>query len=270
MDVEACLRMGLTGALGALPGTCAAHPMDVLKISLQTAPASSSGPSYSTAARSIHAASGWYRGLRPALEQRATARFPMFFLSELYTQLVERHTGLSGTEARGVGSVGSGYTTGVLASLAEYRKKLLAVQACTVEEASILRIVGTARATGHVPSLLRRAHAAGACSAAYDGAFFSTQHHLAHERGWAAAPSYGAAAAAAVLGSFFFDTCVARMMVVPPGQRVAGLLETAASIIRSGGVAAGFRGVGARVCEFGISYTVTGAMSVLVLRLWPG
>ena len=36
------------------------------------------------------------------------------------------------------------------------------------------------------------------------------------------------------------------------------------------GVAAGFRGVGARVCEFGISYTVTGAMSVLVLRLWPG
>ena len=76
--------------------------------------------------------------------------------------------------------------------------------------------------------------------------------------------------AAAVLGSFFFDTCVARMMVVPPGERVAGLLETAASIIRSGGVAAGFRGVGARVCEFGISYTVTGAMSVLVLRLWPG
>ena len=156
----------------------------------------------------------------------------------------------------------------MLASLAEYRK--IAVQACTVEEASILRIVGTARATGHVPSLLRRAHAAGACSAAYDGAFFSTQHHLAHERGWAAAPSYGAAAAAAVLGSFFFDTCVARMMVVPPGERVAGLLETAASIIRSGGVAAGFRGVGARVCEFGISYTVTGAMSVLVLRLWPG
>ena len=53
------------------------------------------------------------------------------------------------------------------------------------------------------------------------------------------------------------------------GGRLAGD-GILAGDLESGGVAAGFRGVGARVCEFGISYTVTGAMSVLVLRLWPG
>ena len=69
-----------------------------------------------------------------------------------------------------------------------------------------------------------------------------------------------------------YPTCAACLDVGQDALNAegTGLLETAASIIRSGGVAAGFRGVGARVCEFGISYTVTGAMSVLVLRLWPG
>ena len=32
LDAIACLRQGSIGALGAIPGTMCAHPMDVLKI----------------------------------------------------------------------------------------------------------------------------------------------------------------------------------------------------------------------------------------------
>jgi hypothetical protein len=32
LDSIACLRQGCIGALGAIPGTMCAHPMDVLKI----------------------------------------------------------------------------------------------------------------------------------------------------------------------------------------------------------------------------------------------
>lgn len=270
IDVAACLRMGLTGALGAVPGTLAAHPFDVLKIRQQT----TSTGSYASAVRAIRGSSsglaGFYFGLRPALEQRAVARFPMFYLSELYTQGVQRHLGLTGTEARAVGSVGSGYSTGVLAALAEYRKKLLSQRVVAANEAAIGRIVAAARRTGNVGSLLRRLHAAGACSAVFDSCFFASQHHLASARGWSAPASYGAAASCAVVAAFYLDTCVARMMVVPPGERVPGLLATAAHLARSGGVGAGFRGLAARMCEFGVSYSATGAVSVVVGRAMAG
>ena len=36
IDVAECLRRGAIGALGAIPGTLAAHPIDLVKIRIQT------------------------------------------------------------------------------------------------------------------------------------------------------------------------------------------------------------------------------------------
>ena len=74
------LQQGAIGALGSLPGTVCAHPLDVLKIRSQT-----TGERPLLAARRIHGNCGWrgfYRGLLPALEQRLLSRGPMFLVSE--------------------------------------------------------------------------------------------------------------------------------------------------------------------------------------------
>ena len=56
IDVVACLRMGATGALGAVPGTVCAHPFDVLKIRMQTTNMSAGG--YAQAVRYIMGSAG--------------------------------------------------------------------------------------------------------------------------------------------------------------------------------------------------------------------
>ena len=263
VDYVACLRMGLTGALGAIPGTLCAHPLDVFKIRMQTTP----NTTYRQAAAHITTTAGgyhgFYRGLMPAIQQRCIARFPMFFLSEAFTQTVERTTSLEGAQARFVGSVGSGYTTGVLAALAEYRKKLLSQGVVGVAEAHPASIVRSAIASGHRRSLLRRVHAAGICSAVYDSFFFTTELHLHDHRGWAAGYSYGGAAATVVAAS---GTAVARLMVVPPSKPVAGIFSTVANLVRDGKILGAFSGLRARVCEFGVSYAITGVVGVLVKR----
>ena len=297
IDVTKCLRMGAIGALGAIPGTMCAHPCDVVKIRMQTMAATgassgslalyrdtfshilrsgaSSSSSASASAATPSASGGgivntvsrlrpFYNGLTPAIEQRIVARGPMFLFSELYTQLVESSgAGLSGTQARFVGSVGSGYTTGFLAGLAEYRKKLLSQRVISPSEARWDRLVGSAVKAGQGTSLMRRLNAAGVCSATYDSFFFGTQHELRENRGWATPTSYAAAAAAAVCCSFALDTTVARMMVVPPSQAVEPFRVMLRKVLRGPG--AGYRGLAARVVEFSISYLVTGVVASAVL-----
>lgn len=282
IDVYKCLRMGCIGALGAIPGTVAAHPCDVIKIRMQTSTlaqgetyrrAVTSVLAYSTGAGSAGGAAaggaakvasswrlaGFYRGLVPAVEQRCVARGPMFLLSELYTQLVESKLGLTGTEARFVGSVGSGYSTGFLAGLAEYRKKLLSQSVVRPSEARWGALVGAASKSGNLRSLFLRLNAAGTCSAAYDSVFFASQHELHVNRGVALPASYGMAAAAAVCCSFVLDTAVARMMIVRPDEPVRQFRQVVRSVLSGPG--SGFRGIGARGLEFTVSYTITGLVA---------
>ena len=162
IDVIACLRMGAIGGLGAIPGTLCAHPCDVVKINMQIGGSSSYPNAFKTIMGTIGkngkpmGVLGFYRGLTPAIEQRMVARGPMFLISELYTQVVEKTTGITGTGARFVGSVGSGYTTGFLAGLAEYRKKMLSQSIITAKEARWGNIIRTATKSGNTNSLFRR------------------------------------------------------------------------------------------------------------------
>jgi len=289
IDVIACLRMGAIGGLGAIPGTLCAHPCDVVKINMQIGGSSSYPNAFKTIMGTIGkngkpmGVLGFYRGLTPAIEQRMVARGPMFLISELYTQVVEKTTGIAGTGARFVGSVGSGYTTGFLAGLAEYRKKMLSQSIITAKEARWGNIIRTATKSGNTNSLFRRLHAAGACSAVYDSTFFSTQHHLATERNFSPPVSYGSAAAAAVTVAFLFDTTVARMMVVAPSKPVKTFSQHVKELVWNGapkvegqnpivrclrGARVGFRGLPARIVEFAISYSVTGFVSIYVVAFF--
>lgn len=277
LDVNACLRQGAIGALGAVPGTLCAHPMDVIKIRMQITGAGSYREALSQITGNGNGMKGFYRGLIPAIEQRMVARGPMFLVSELYTQNVEKYAGLTGVKARFVGSVGSGYTVGFLAGLAEYRKKMLSQGIITAKEARWGNIIKTARASGHGGALLQRLHAAGLCAAVFDSIFFSTEHVLEKDYGFSAPAAYGCAAAAAVVCGFVPDTTVARMLVVPPSKPVKGFFSSLWRVVYhsdtngSGvgralrGVRIGFRGLPARVVEFSISYTVTGFVSLPVV-----
>jgi len=288
LSVWAMLRQGCVGGLGAIPGTLCAHPCDVIKIRMQI----SGAGSYANA---LHTVTGisfvngkmvgnrqgmfkLYNGLFPAIEQRIVARGPMFLVSELYTQLVTKYLGLQDVSARFVGSVGSGYTVGVMAGIAEYRKKLLSQAIITPKEARWDLLYKTAVQSGNGASLRRRLHGAGVCAAIFDSIFFSTQHHLQYNVGFAAPIAYASAAACAVCVGFTFDTNIARMMVVPPDKPVDGYFksygkmiwnaapdEKSAALRMLKGVRGGFRGLPARVCEFSISYGVTGAVSIPVI-----
>ena len=219
---------------------------------------------------------GFYRGLVPAIEQRIVARGPMFLVSELFTQGVENNTSLSGTSARWTGSVASGYVVGVLAGLAEYRKKLLSQSVITAKEARWGALVKSAMHAGEGSSLIRRLHAAGTCAAVYDSTFFTTQEYLSTGYQWSAPTSFGAAAVAATMAAFSFDTGVARMMVVAPTKRVQGLFKVVKGIATEGtdgkwstkGIMRLYRGLPARSVEFAISYVVTGVVSVYVVQFF--
>ena len=93
IDVAECLRRGAIGALGAIPGTLAAHPIDLVKIRIQTGAGSRALPSAALARQT----SDWpryYRGLGPGVLQKAATRGPMFLASEVGTQCCETGFGL--------------------------------------------------------------------------------------------------------------------------------------------------------------------------------
>jgi len=297
VDTAMCLRKGLVGALGAIPGTILSHPMDVVKIRMQT----TGTESCMAAVRHIASSScrsgvalvsppcfwNFYRGLWPAIEMRLVGRGPMFLFSELFTELLEGHTSLAGASARFVGSAGSGYSVGFLAGMPEYRKKLLSQGVLEPSAAGWASLWRSAVAAGQHRSFARRMHAAGSCSMVYDATFFSMQYHLQRHRGLSAPVSYAAAAAFAVVLAFPFDTAVARMLVVPPGTPVRPLHKVVSELFATrppragdscGGHCSGvlasleklvprtaFRGLAARVVEFAVSFFITGWVSAHVV-----
>jgi len=257
IDFGACLRRGVIGAVGSVPGTLISHPFDVWKIRMQV-----SGDSLRTAFRQIHSINGvrgFYRGLLPAVEQRLATRGPMFLVSELYTQLILTNTSLSRTQATFVGSAGSGFTTGALASVFEYKKKILSQCVMSAHDARWDRLVMSAYNSGNMQSLWRRIRGAGICSAVYDSTFFGVEHHL-HLKGFHPALSYGLAAAAAVVNAFALDSCIAQMMIIPPNQPCSSMKDTFRGLMRKGPVRT-YRGLTARVMEFSCNYAVVGLLS---------
>lgn len=280
IDYGACLLKGVIGGVGAIPGTCGSHPCDVIKIRMQV-----KGDRLLPAIKSIHQSStpaslrNFYRGFFPAIEQRLVTRFPMFLCSELFTQVVHQNTGLSIAQSTFVGSCGSGFTTGFIAGIAEYRKKLLSQNVVSKKEARWGNLFKTAKKHGALPFLFRRLLTAGVCSATYDSVFFGTEVVLRQQQ-YTASPalSYGGAAVCAVVAAFAFDTAVARMMVIPPQAPCLSLVQTLKQIFAVGQkhatgtkgsalfrVVKCYRGLSARAVEFFINYSITGATSVYIV-----
>lgn len=257
--LAAPLQQGAIGALGSVPGTVCAHPLDVLKIRLQTTTRSGSLPD---AARSLfreRGFRGFYQGLLPALEQRFLSRGPMFLVSEVSTDLVAQHFSCSELQARLAGSALSGYFVGFLQALSEYRKKLLSQGVISASRARPGSLCADAWNAGLFRSgLLQRMHAAAVCCSVFDSSFFCTRDFLSHTLPPPLA--YGIAAAMAVVMAYPVDTAVSRMLILPPHKPVACMRHYIFLDAR------GFRGLPARSGEFFISYAVTGLVD-MVFRL---
>jgi hypothetical protein len=223
MDVQACLKQGAIGALGAIPGTMLAHPFDVLKIRMQTGGASALGLAYTSATASV-GVRGLYQGLLGGLQQKVLTRGPMFLASEAGTQLCEVQLGLSRTPAVFLGSLGSGYVTGSLAALAEWRKVLGATASAGAQQKAHgpRVLLQQASNAGQLRSVGRRLHGAGVRNAIFDGVFFGTSSTLRQWPGFSDSPAvcYASAASAAVVLDYAVDVSVKRNMAVGPTRAV--------------------------------------------------
>lgn len=261
VDAEACLHRGAIGALGAVPGTVAAHPFDVLKMRMQV-----SGEPLSATVKAVRTlpgglASGLYRGVGAGVGQKVLTRGPMFLASELATQLCMQHGGLERDHALFVGSFASGYATGFLAAPAEWSKVRRGVGAGSGG--------GGSSALGRIgrPGALKRLHGAGCRNGVFDSVFFGCEHAL-RSAGLPPEASYAVAAALAVTIDFPIDVAVKRAMAAPAGADVRWPVESAWRLLRTRGLGT-FTGLRVKACEFGVSYCVTGACSRHVAALLP-
>ena len=255
MDASECLRRGAVGALGAAPGTLAAHPFDLLKMNQQVRAAT-----LSEAIRHVSAgkhgpalAAAFYRGAGAGVAQKVLTRGPMFLVSEASTQAVQSVSGMPRDKAIAIGSACSGYITGLCAAPAEWAKVQRGVAGAS--GASILGSRGG----------FRRLHGAGLRNAVFDCTFFSTEH-AGRQRGLPPWLSYACAAAGAVVLDFPLDVIVKRSMAVRPGDHVPSPLRAAAELLLTRRGAA-FIGLPAKVIEFSISYAVTGLCSTCVMNV---
>jgi len=261
MDWRQCAAQGVVGAAGAVPGTLAAHPFDVCKIRLQTGTSAS--------ALGAARAGGLYGGLGAAVGQKVLTRGPMFLASAVGSQICRDHLGMDGATAVAVGSLGSGYVTGSVAAIAEWKK----VQGARGGGGGA-RVLRTAAAAGELRSVARRVHGAGCRNALFDTIFFGANAVLLGERQGSAdvtkaeaARCYALSASCAVVGDYAVDVAVKRSMATPPSEGVAPVGKAAWALLRAKGWCI-FRGLDAKTLEFGVSYAVTGAASVYVLALF--
>ena len=253
IDIAECLRRGAVGAAGAVPGTLAAHPFDVVKMRQQV-----SGSPLAATARGLTLPS-LYGGVSAGVAQKVATRGPMFLASEFFTQSVERHIGLARDRALFVGSAMSGYVTGFVAAGFEWVKVRggvgVAMPSSTSKSASIS---WSRRLAVH--------HGAGIRNGIFDATFFGCEHAARHHGGLPPAVSYGAAAALAVALDYPVDAVVKRSMAAPPSEPARWPLHETFRSLRTRGLGV-FAGLGAKACEFFISYAVTGACSTHVTRL---
>jgi hypothetical protein len=272
MDVQECLRRGAIGAVGAVPGTVLAHPFDVLKIRIQTNPAS--GRSLPAVARGISAAHGmrgFYRGLAAGVQQKVLTRGPMFLASEACTQVCELALGMNRTPAVFCGSLGSGYLTGSFAAVAEWRKVLASseVGGSWQRCGGSVELVRAAATAHQLRSVVQRIHNAGCRNALFDVTFFGVSHLLMERQDiklgmLGPGGCYALAASSAVVTDYAVDVATKRSMAVPPLQAVPTLRSSVMQLIRKEGFGL-FAGLSPKTMEFATSYFVTGATSVYLL-----
>ena len=182
IDLTECLRRGAIGAFGAIPGTLAAHPFDVIKINQQV-----SGNAASAVLSSIGSVSRLYGGVQAGVAQKIATRGPMFLASELSTQTVQYSTGLNGACALcGLGD--ERLCDRFLAASFEWAKVQGGVRA----------VSSTTGSTVNPSRRMLIRHGAGLRNGLFDSTFFGCEHLMRNELGMPAAVSYGAAAALAV------------------------------------------------------------------------
>ena len=248
IDVAECLRRGAIGALGAIPGTLAAHPIDLVKIRIQTGAGSVRAAVRGLGTRT----SDWpryYRGLGPGVLQKAATRGPMFLASEVGTQCCETGFGMPREKALVVGSLSSGYVTGFLAASFEWAK--------------VQRSLGAAVGSVSARKRLAVCHGAGLRNAVFDATFFGTEHVARRYGNLPPEATYALGAVAAITLDFPLDVALKRNMAAPttsPVPRVGATL-LAFRLLRDRGFKVVFAGLGVKSCEFGVSYACTGYVS---------
>ena len=254
MDPEECLRRGAIGSVGAVPGTLAAHPLDLIKMRQQVtaAPLSQAIASVVDGKRGPAAVAAFWRGAGAGVAQKVLTRGPMFLVAEAATQVVQQASGTSRDQAIAIGSACSGYMTGAFAAPAEWAKVQRGVRGET--GLSILRARGG----------LTRMHGAGMRNSLFDCTFFSVEN-AGRQRGLPPWLSYAVAAATAVVADYPLDVAVKRSMAAPPDQQVQGPLRSMVQLLRAAPTSS-FVGLRAKAAEFSISYAVTGLCSTYVSR----
>ena len=280
IDVGECVRRGAVGALGVIPGTIAAHPFDVLKIRMQT-----TGERLGAAVRGVMGGGGrvsglggaaaLYGGLGSAVQQKMITCGPMFLVAEVCTQTSMYVAGMSRGEACFFGSAVSGYATGSMAALAEY-KKVLVSQKVPVGGAPGGTATWTygailAHRNTHGWHLLRRINAAGLRNGLFDSTFFGCQHLFQARYGLPPGQSYGLAAATAVLLGYSLDIAVKRQMMIPPYEIPGDFVKITQGLYRGRSFGDAFvrahRGIFPKMIEFSINYSAIGVSSVYIVYM---
>ena len=263
LDVQQCVQQGLIGALGSIPGTVCAHPLDLTKIRLQVGMA----PIRSLGDAVRHTAQAPFRGLSAGVQQKVCTRGPMFLCSEMATQSCQKYTGLPRDTAVIVGSLASGYVTGWVASLSEWAKVQRGMM--MIPMSPPLTVWTLVRTASQEPllwrSLGRRMRGAAWRNAIFDGTFFGVEHAL-REHSHDPPVRWAVAAVVALCLDYPVDVAVKRSMAIPASEPVphGPLRATWHGVWRDGLQI--YRGLTVKVLEFGVSYSVTGAMAPLIVK----
>jgi hypothetical protein len=85
------LRNGAIGAIGAIPATFAAHPLDAIKINSQV-----TGERVRTIFPRV-VSNGLYNGLFAGMQQKVLTRGPMFLFSTVGTNICQHGFGMEAT-----------------------------------------------------------------------------------------------------------------------------------------------------------------------------
>jgi len=261
LDVQQCMQQGLIGSLGAIPGTIAAHPLDLTKIRMQV------NPTVDVREAFQHTAQAPFRGLSSGIQQKILTRGPMFFCSELGTQICQLWIGLSREKAVILGSFGSGYMTGFAASLSEWAKVQLGTQsAASCSNTSALKLAGSCFESGQLASLGRRMRGAGLRNGVFDSTFFGVEHTLRTKHELPYFVTFALAAAVALCIDYPIDVAVKRNFAIRPHEEIRhGPVRSTLRYIMTDGLGI-YRGLTVKVMEFGASYSATGAVAPLISR----
>jgi Mitochondrial carrier protein len=261
MDFMACLQQGAVGAVGAIPGTITAHPLDLTKIRMQV----DVSTNFQSAMRQTFN-NGLFRGLVPGIQQKVMTRGPMFFCSEVCTQLCQIITGMSREKALWIGSFGSGYVTGFVASLAEWVKVQKTMGKLSTVRVRALQMARSSVEQGHTMSLLRRMRGAALRNAVFDSTFFGVEHGIRTGYETTTAVSFAVAAITALCVDYPIDVAVKRNFAKGPHSVVPhGPIMTTIQLIRTDWSRV-YRGLGWKGMEFATSYSVAGVVAPVVAK----